>query len=75
VTQEIVAVLLLFSGTVLCGQSASKRSVLMKAGVLFEARSGRMLSNQAILIEGDRIKEVGDAAAVVKHAPPEARLG
>ena len=28
-----------------------------------------MLTAQAILIEGDRIKEVGDAATLVGHAP------
>jgi imidazolonepropionase-like amidohydrolase len=42
---------------------------VIKAGRLFDARGGRMLTNQAIRIEGDRITEVGDAAAVVSRAP------
>jgi imidazolonepropionase-like amidohydrolase len=42
--------------------------VLLKAGKLFDARNGRMLTNQAVLIEGDRIKEVGEAAVVAGHA-------
>ncbi len=46
-----------------------KSPVLIKAGKLFDARNGRMLANQAILIEGDRIKEVGDSAVIAGHAP------
>ena len=43
-------------------------AVILKAGKLFDARSGRMLANQAVLIERERIKEVGDAAVVSGHA-------
>jgi imidazolonepropionase-like amidohydrolase len=74
VIQKIVTVLVLISSTVLWGQAASKPSVLIKTGMIFEARTGRMLSNQAILIEGDRIKEVGDSSTIAKHAPTEARV-
>jgi len=49
-------------------QTAPKPVILIKAGHLFDARSGRILTNQAILIEGDRIKEVGDAATLAAHA-------
>jgi imidazolonepropionase-like amidohydrolase len=42
--------------------------VLIKAGHLFEPHSGRMLANQGILIEKDRIKEVGDFPTVQAHA-------
>lgn len=72
--QKIVTVLVLISSAVLWGQAASKPSVLIKTGMFFEARTGRMLSNQAILIEGDRIKEVGDSSTIVKHAPTETRV-
>lgn len=42
--------------------------VLIKAGHLFESHSGRLLPNQGILIEKDRIKEVGEFATVQAHA-------
>lgn len=50
-------------------QPSAKPLVIIKAGYLFDSRNGRMLANQAILIEGDRIKEVGSAASVASHAP------
>ena len=65
---KLIAVLLC-SGAATWGQTPQKPPVLIKAGRLFEARSGRMLTAQAILIEGDRIKEVGDAATLAEHAP------
>jgi imidazolonepropionase-like amidohydrolase len=51
------------------GQATKAPAIVVKAGKLFDARSGRTLTNQAILIEGERIKELGDAAAVLGHAP------
>jgi imidazolonepropionase-like amidohydrolase len=63
---------LLFVFVCLCtsawGQTPAKQAIVIKAGHLFDARNGRMLANQAIRIEGDRIMEVGDSAAVVSHA-------
>lgn len=55
-------------------QSPPKEIVLIKAGRLVDVRNGRVLTNQAILIEGDRIKEVGPAQAVSSHAPANARV-
>jgi imidazolonepropionase-like amidohydrolase len=49
-------------------QNTTKPLVLIKAGHLFESRSGRLLAHQGILIEKDRIKEVGDFSAVQVHA-------
>jgi len=68
VIQKILAVLLLYTSVVSWGQTPAKPPVLIKAGRLFDARGGRFLQNQAILVEGDRIKEVGDAAIVSSHA-------
>ena len=45
----------------LSAQSSSKALTLIKAGRLIDVRNGRVLTDQAILIEGDRIKEVGPA--------------
>ena len=52
----------------------AQASVLVRAGRLVSVRSGTVLANQAILIEGDRIKEVGPADAVVPHAPRDTRV-
>jgi imidazolonepropionase-like amidohydrolase len=64
-TLTVVSMLL---STIASGQAPAQRLTLIKAGRLFDARTGQMLSNQAILVEGDRIKEVGTAAAIGAHA-------
>ena len=66
--RTLITTLLLCSVVSAWAQSTAKSVVLIKAGKFFDARNGRMLANQAILIEGDRIKEVGDAASVLGHA-------
>jgi len=45
--------------------------LLVKAGALVDVRHGRVLANHAILIEGDRIKEVGPADVLLARAPKE----
>lgn len=47
---------------------------LIKAGRLIDVRAGRVLENQGILVEGERIKTVGPLADVEKSAPSTARL-
>ncbi len=49
-------------------------TVVIKAGRLVDPRAGTTLTNQAILVEGERIKEVGPASAVAGHAPAGARV-
>lgn len=49
-------------------------TVLIKAGKLLDVKSGQELTDQDILIEGERIKEVGPAAIVGPHAPQDARI-
>lgn len=52
------------------GERATQpKRVLIRAGRLVDVRAGRVLTNQAILIEGDRIKEVGPAQGVEGRAP------
>src|SRR4051794_12870720 len=46
--------------------------VAVRAGRLFDSKAGRMLTNQVVLIEGERITEVGPAAQV--RIPAEARV-
>jgi imidazolonepropionase-like amidohydrolase len=62
------------SATCVLAQSPAKEVVLIKAGRLINVREGRVLTDQAILIEGDRIKEVGPAQTVTAHAPANARV-
>ena len=72
--KELLLVVLSFALTVIpaAAQNTATSPVpqltVVKAGRLFDARTGRLLQNQAILIEGDRIKEVGDADRVAAHA-------
>ncbi|HEX4629196.1 MAG TPA: amidohydrolase family protein, partial [Gemmatimonadales bacterium] len=54
--------------------SGARSTVLVRAARLLAVRTGAMLTNQAILIEGDRIKEVGPADAVAAHAGRDARV-
>src|SRR5262245_40675865 len=44
--------------------------VAVRAGRLFDARSGTMLLNQIVLITGDRITDVGSSVRI----PPGARV-
>ena len=39
--------------------SANAQNTVIKAGHLFDARSGKMLDNQIIIINDGKIKEVG----------------
>ncbi len=59
--------------TALAAQSASVVTVV-KAGRLLDPRSGTILSPAAVLIESDRIREVGAPKVVQAHAPGDARL-
>ncbi len=48
---------------------SSAEMVLIKAGRLIDVRTGAVTANQGILIEGERIKEVGPFSTVADHAP------
>ena len=49
-------------------QSSSKPATLIKAGRLIDVRNGRVLTDQAILVEGDRIREVGPSSQLASKA-------
>ena len=68
-----VALLLSFNAPGVATAQA-KETILIKAGQLVDVKNGRVLTNQAILVEGDRIKEVGDAAAIAGRAPANVRV-
>ena len=48
------------------------RITVIKAARIVDVQAGRYVADQAILIENDRIKEVGPTAAVVARAPAHA---
>src|SRR5450759_5876994 len=44
--------------------SQAAQTTAVRAGKLFDPKSGQMLANQVVLIRGDRITDVGPAASV-----------
>ena len=72
----IVLTVLFFlgQGVTLTQSSVSAPVVLIKAGRLIDVRAGRVLENQGILIEGERIKSVGPLATIQGSAPSTARV-
>ena len=57
-------------GTLKCPEAA--RTIAIRAGRLFDSNAGKMLTNQVVLINGERITEVGPAA---QGADPGGRAG
>jgi imidazolonepropionase-like amidohydrolase len=53
---------------------ATKELVLIKTTRLLDTRSATLQSDQAILIEGDKILEVGPSLLVTQHASGRAKL-
>jgi imidazolonepropionase-like amidohydrolase len=62
--------LLALSSFAQAAPAAPVRHVVVKAGHLLDVKTGKTLSNQAILIEGDKIVSIGAAAEA--KVPPEA---
>lgn len=60
--------------TPILAQSKTPSVSLIKAGRLIDVRSGRVLENQGILVEGERIKSVGPLGEVQRNAPASARI-
>ena len=55
-------------------QTKAPTITLIKAGRLVDVRAGRVLQNQGILVEGERIKSVGPLAAIQRNTPSTARV-
>lgn len=70
----IFVIILTILAVVAPAQNRNRESVLIKAGRLIDVKAGRVLENQTIWIEGERIKEVGPAAAMAGRAPAGARV-
>jgi len=74
-TTFVLSVVLSLLQTLVLAQSktpAPPKVVLIKAGRLIDVRAGRVLENQGILVEGQRIKAVGPLAEVQKNTPATA---
>ena len=70
----LTVVFFLGQGVTVTQTSVPVPVVLIKAGRLIDVRAGRVLENQGILIEGDRIKSVGPLATIQRSAPSTARV-
>lgn len=66
-TAVLILMLTAVTGS-LFAQTAPKQTVLIKTGRLIDVRNGRVLNDHAILIEGDRIKEVGPSNQLASKA-------
>jgi imidazolonepropionase-like amidohydrolase len=61
-----------FNASVMNMQPTPAEGIVVRAGRMFDPRSGKNLANQVIVIQGDRITDVGPAASVL--IPPRARV-
>src|SRR5215470_13512172 len=75
--EKILAiVLLLLARVAAIGQAApsTPKTILIKAERMLDVRSGKYVSNAAILVENDRIKAAGSLADVQARAPKDASV-
>ena len=70
-TKTCVLAFLLLNLGIADAQSAGsqKALILLKAGRMLDIKTGRYIENAGILIDEDRIKEIGPVADVQTHAP------
>src|ERR1700748_233956 len=61
-----------FNASVMNMQAPPAEGIVVRAGRMFDPRSGKNLTNQVIVIQGDRITDVGPAASVA--VPSRARV-
>jgi len=64
----LILILVAVSASLFAQTAPPKQTVLIKAGRLIDVRNGRVLNDQAILIERDRIKEVGPSNQLASKA-------
>src|ERR1700681_383445 len=67
-----LAVLLLSTGLTTRAQSQSSQMVAIRAGHLFDSKAGKMLDNQVVLVDGEKITAVGPADRV--QIPADAQV-
>jgi imidazolonepropionase-like amidohydrolase len=71
-----ILILLTLSSVFGCAQTTEPqaKSILLKAARILDVRTGKYLINAGVLVENDRIKEVGPMAEVQAHAPKDATV-
>ena len=69
-------ILLIVLSALAVAQSGSQTTkiTLLKVGRLLDVRAGKYLANQGVLVENEKIKEVGPLASVQAHAPKDAAV-
>ena len=70
----LIMVTSLLQTTALAQTTQPRKVVFIKAGRLIDVRAGRVLDNQGVLVEGERIKMVGPIAIVEKTVPSTAQV-
>src|SRR5712692_226248 len=70
--KSFVGLLLIIMGTVKPFWAQTPPAIAVRAGHLFDSKSGQMLANQVVLINGDKITEVGAADRI--QIPSGARV-
>jgi len=70
-TFSMVAIVLL-GAIATSGRAQNLQTVVIRAGRLFDSKSGRILENQAILVDGEKISAVGPVDQV--QIPPGAQV-
>ena len=75
-TAALAATCLLLTASAAETAKAETKSAftVVKAARLVDPKAGTVLTDQAILIEGDRVKAVGPAAEILKTAPAGAKV-
>ena len=61
--------LLVLVSTLVAAEPAQPTHTLLKAAHLVDTASGTVLSGQAVLIEGDKVQEIGPVAQLAAHLP------
>jgi imidazolonepropionase-like amidohydrolase len=72
--QAVALALAASAAAVATAQAPATRTTLVKAARIVDVQAGRYVADQAILIENDRIREVGPAAVVQARAPAGATV-
>ncbi len=63
---------ILATATAVCSQEQTTQVIAIRAGRLFDPKSDRLLTNQVVIIKGDRIVEVGPEGRA--QIPPQAKI-
>ncbi|MBS1789452.1 MAG: amidohydrolase family protein [Acidobacteria bacterium] len=71
--RRILMLVVMISASALA-QNAPAKATLIKAGRLLDVKAGAYLTNQGVLVVGERVKEVGAFETVKAHAPQDVQV-